>query len=270
MFDKLIESEPNGAEFKSRRSYFWVSTVAMVIVFATAVVVSIYAADFRLGTTNFELSAILAPVEMAAPAPMAPRPLAPTTKSVSKSVLPTRQINMARVDEPAIVPNTVSTVANNSKARPNIPYLISSADTDPSVRATSGRDNGSGTSAGDGLERSTTVAKSEPLPEPPAFKEPPTKRPPTPQSLGVVNGRAKDLPKPAYPAAAISLNIQGKVDVQVTIDETGKVTSANAISGHPLLRATAEKAARSATFSPTYLSKVPVKVTGVIIYNFTR
>ena len=66
------------------------------------------------------------------------------------------------------------------------------------------------------------------------------------------------------------MHAQGKVDVQVFIDETGRVLSANAVSGHPLLRNAAEQAARNARFTPTYLSKVPVKVTGVIVYNFTR
>jgi TonB family protein len=88
--------------------------------------------------------------------------------------------------------------------------------------------------------------------------------------LGVVNGSATYLPKPPYPAAAVAVNAQGKVSVQVTIDEDGRVVSARAVDGHPLLRGVAEAAAKQAKFSPTLLSKVPVKVTGVIVYNFTR
>ena len=75
---------------------------------------------------------------------------------------------------------------------------------------------------------------------------------------------------PPYPPAAKAVNASGAVNVQVTIDETGKVVSAKAITGHPLLRDAAERAARSARFSPTYLSKVAVKVNGLIVYNFTR
>jgi TonB family protein len=60
------------------------------------------------------------------------------------------------------------------------------------------------------------------------------------------------------------------VTVQVTVDETGKVISATAVSGHPLLRAAAVDAARRARFTPTLLTGVPVKVTGMIIYNFNR
>ena len=58
--------------------------------------------------------------------------------------------------------------------------------------------------------------------------------------------------------------------LQVTIDEEGKVISAKAVSGHPFLRGVSEKAAWSARFTPTLLANVPVKVTGVITYNFTR
>jgi TonB family protein len=88
-------------------------------------------------------------------------------------------------------------------------------------------------------------------------------------SGGVLNGKATNLVKPAYPAAARAVNAQGAVNVQVTIDEDGNVISASAVSGHPLLRAAAVEAARASKFSPTLLSGQPVKVTGVIVYNFT-
>ena len=85
---------------------------------------------------------------------------------------------------------------------------------------------------------------------------------------GVLNGKATSLPKPAYPPAARAVKASGAVSVQVLINETGNVISANAVSGHPLLRAAAEAAARGARFSPTLLAGQPVKVSGVIVYNF--
>ncbi|MEP6924702.1 MAG: TonB family protein [Pyrinomonadaceae bacterium] len=86
---------------------------------------------------------------------------------------------------------------------------------------------------------------------------------------GVVNGRATSLPKPPYPAAARAVRAEGQVNVQVLIDENGNVVSASAISGNPLLRQAAAQAARQAKFSRTVISGQPVKVSGVIIYNFT-
>jgi protein TonB len=84
----------------------------------------------------------------------------------------------------------------------------------------------------------------------------------------VLNGSALSLPKPAYPPMAKQVGIQGPVNVQVLVDETGKVISAKAISGNPLLMHAAQQAAMGARFSPTMLGDQAVKVSGVIIYNF--
>ena len=86
---------------------------------------------------------------------------------------------------------------------------------------------------------------------------------------GVVNGQATKLPKPEYPAAAKAVKASGTVYIQVTIDEEGNVISAKGVSGHPLLKVSAENAAKEAKFSPTFLDGKPVKVTGIIVYNFT-
>jgi protein TonB len=87
-------------------------------------------------------------------------------------------------------------------------------------------------------------------------------------SGGVLNGKATSLPQPPYPATAKAAHASGTVVVLVTIDEDGKVISATAVSGHPLLRPAAVSAARQARFSPTKLSGTPVKVSGTISYNF--
>jgi TonB family protein len=88
-------------------------------------------------------------------------------------------------------------------------------------------------------------------------------------SGGVLNGKATSLVKPAYPPAARAVRANGTVNVQVVVDEKGTVVSANAVSGHPLLRASAVAAARQSKFSPTLLNGKPVKLTGVIVYNYT-
>ncbi len=112
-----------------------------------------------------------------------------------------------------------------------------------------------------------------PSPPPPLRTQTPTTqstRPNVPSRIagGVVNGKATYLPKPAYPATARAANIKGSVNVAVVIDKSGKVISASAVSGHPLLRASAVSAARNSRFSPTNLSGQAVEVSGVIVYNF--
>jgi Ca-activated chloride channel family protein len=87
-------------------------------------------------------------------------------------------------------------------------------------------------------------------------------------STGVINGAATKLPKPAYPPVARAVNASGGVTIQVIVDESGKVISATPLSGHPLLRSAAVQAANNAVFAPTMLADKPVRVTGVITYNF--
>jgi TonB family protein len=89
-------------------------------------------------------------------------------------------------------------------------------------------------------------------------------------SKGVLNGSAVSLPKPDYPQAARVVGAAGVVNVNVIIDESGDVISATAVSGHPLLREACIQAAKKAKFKPTSISGQPVKVTGIIVYNFVH
>jgi protein TonB len=84
----------------------------------------------------------------------------------------------------------------------------------------------------------------------------------------VLNGKALELPKPIYPPIARQAHASGTVVVQVIIDETGNVIEARAVRGHPLLQGVSVAAARGAKFSPTKLAGQPVKVSGLITYNF--
>ncbi|HEX8734799.1 MAG TPA: TonB family protein [Pyrinomonadaceae bacterium] len=111
------------------------------------------------------------------------------------------------------------------------------------------------------------VTGNDELPPPPKPTQTP-RRVPKIISKGVVNASAVILPKPNYPPAAKAVRAAGTVPVQVTIDENGNVISASAAGGHPLLQQAAVGAARQAKFRPTLLSGTPVKVTGIIVYNF--
>ncbi|HEY5838928.1 MAG TPA: energy transducer TonB [Pyrinomonadaceae bacterium] len=87
-------------------------------------------------------------------------------------------------------------------------------------------------------------------------------------SAGVLNGRAKKLPTPAYPAAL--REVSGQVIVSIVIDEAGKVIWAKAVSGPPQLFQTAEQAAWKAEFALTKLEGKPERVSGVLIYRFVN
>ena len=87
-------------------------------------------------------------------------------------------------------------------------------------------------------------------------------------SGGVLNGSAMKLAKPQYPPAARAIRVTGTVSVQVLIDTDGTMFSAQAISGHPFLRRSSEIAACDSRFSPTLLEGQPVRVSGIITYNY--
>ena len=109
-----------------------------------------------------------------------------------------------------------------------------------------------------------TRPTNTPTPRPSPSQQPTN----TPVNVGNMNSRAVSLSKPAYPSLARQMRAGGQVPVQVMVDETGKVISAKATGGHPLLRQAAENAARQSRFSPVRISGQAVKSVGTVVYNF--
>jgi TonB family protein len=73
---------------------------------------------------------------------------------------------------------------------------------------------------------------------------------------------------PVYPPQAAAARVAGSVFVEVTVDESGTVTAARAVSGHPLLKDAAVEAARGWSFTPTVLQGKPVRVIGTLRFTF--
>ncbi len=267
MFDKLIVSDEQGAEFKGRSRYFMVSTVVVGILFVTAVVFSLYAADIGLGNDEFEVSMMIAPVPPETPEP--PKPLQEQNEQTRQSDVPLRNDNILRIEENPIVPVSISVTKSDFRTRPDGRFKVGPGLETDSTAPPGNIGTPGGAEKGTGSGETFEPPSVDKIPPPPPVIRP---KPPvtTIVSKGVINGEAKSLPPPPYPKPAQMIGAHGPVSVQITIDETGKVISSKAVSGHPLLRSAAEKAAWSAKFSPTYLSQVPVKVTGVIVYNFKR
>ncbi len=109
---------------------------------------------------------------------------------------------------------------------------------------------------------------------PPAAPTKPAPKPAPPQearkvSEGVLQGDAVTKAQPLYPTGARKVKASGKVEVQVTISEEGRVIEATALSGHPLLRRAAIEAAFKWVFNPTKLNGVPVRAQSVLTFVFT-
>jgi TonB family protein len=93
-------------------------------------------------------------------------------------------------------------------------------------------------------------------------------RPIGPIDGGNLNSKAIELPPPIYPAEARKIHASGQVQIKVIVDETGRVLSADILSGPETLRMAALAAARKARFAPTLISGGAVKVSGILTYDF--
>lgn len=84
----------------------------------------------------------------------------------------------------------------------------------------------------------------------------------------VTIGKTLKRVQPSYPPLAKAARVSGATQVECLIGESGEVLKAVVISGHPLLRDAALHAARQWRFEPTIQSGRPVKIRGVLNFNF--
>jgi protein TonB len=261
MFNNLIESSSHRKEFKRRGSFVLFTTATYVLLLVITGVVSIYAYDARLEDQTLEVViTMVPPVDLTPTAAATSHSEHPRSSDTNRSTVPERQVAMLSVNHPDVVPESVSAIASPNQPLPEGgPVRITGRDWNPPMPGTNGPGSGSGRPV---VQPSQIIVDVDP--------PPPTEvRKPIPiVSKGVITSQAIFLPKPTYSQIAKQLRIQGSVSVQVLIDETGKVISAKAVSGHPFLTIEAQKAALQARFSPTLLGDQPVKVSGVITYNF--
>ena len=263
MFNNLIESSSHAREYKRRGSFLLLTTATYLVLFSIAGVASIYAYDAHLEAQSTELQLLTyVPVP---PAEAQPEVIKNTIRPASDSDNPpTRSTRTELIDSasnPHNVPDEPGIKASDvPPARPD--SVIDKYNADPPIPAFAGNRDG-GVPGGKG----NTPAVDIPDVPPPA----PEPKPVTPKVLKisvVLNSKALKLPAPTYPALARQIRLKGTVTVQVLIDESGRVVSAKALTGHTIFLAEAEKAARGALFSPTTINDQPVKVQGVITYNF--
>jgi periplasmic protein TonB len=266
MFNNLIESSSHTREFKRRGSFFLFTVATYFLLFVIAGVASIYAYDARMDDLNREGITMLSLKDLPEPPAAVTPNTAPPKGSTDRPNIPMREIRMAPVDNPQVMPDSVSSVPNKHLPIPSTGHYGTGPDSDPPGPVGGGEHPGAGGSGhviGGGGSPVVEVGTPPPPPQPPAVKAVPRTI-----SKGPITGLALSLPKPLYPPLAKQARADGPVNVQVLIDETGKVVSAKAVSGNPMLRAAAQQAAFGARFSPTRLGDQPVKVSGVITYNF--
>jgi protein TonB len=266
MFTNLIESDSHRKEFKRRTSFFLVTIATYGLLLFAAGIASIYAYDARLEAQSNDLT-VLSWIPPVTPAPASrPRTAEPTRRLAVRSnapvdphlAVPMRTVPVAPVTDPTKAPDTIGTAA------PTIPpvrgpVVIGLRNADPPGLPTG--DSGICVSC-NGTSRVVPV-ETTPPPVPTPVK-PQTQR----LTSVMLIAKAISIPKPPYPPMAKAIGAQGSVAVQILVDEQGKVISAQPVSGHPTLVAAAKQAAFQARFTPTILNGQPVKIQGVITYNF--
>lgn len=209
-------------------------------------------------------SATAPAVTAASAQPLPAMPNAQATNAAAQPKLSPAATNMAATNAAA------NTAANTAKQQPakepaprNATLLVASLDKGgasvPGAPALGAASNPAATGG--------PAVKSEG--DAPAPAAPLRSGPIRPISGGILNGKALSLPTPMYPDAAKRARMAGVVEVEVLIDVSGKVISAKAVRGPGMLQQSAEMAAKQARFTPTLLSGQPMKVVGVITYNFT-
>ena len=258
MFDTLVESGSHSADLKRKGSFLAGFAIVYLVLIFAGLIAGILMAPAYIDQQNLDLVTLIAPVQIQQQQKQQEQPKQEQKVNIDKNVDVRREL-IADVTRTDLVPKTISAKASDiPPVRKGVVTMQGSSDSNAIAPIAPGSGTGSIISG-----PATVQVKTDDAPPPP-----PKPTPRAPISGGVLNGKAVRLVQPSYPPIARSAHASGQVNVQITIDENGNVISAHAVSGHPLLQGAAVAAARSSKFTPTKLSGQPVKVSGVIIYNF--
>jgi protein TonB len=248
MFDKLVESTKEKQGRRARRLFLATGAVYAValVAFGVATIIGFNSALAE----EYDIIRCFVP-----PVPSGPAP------QQTPSQLNLKQATSPRFEPPKEVkdPPKVEDIIRVDFGRKRSPDMIPGA---PSTSEFGGRGGATPT--------------DDPPPPPPPTPTPVVKPAATPAPDNVVRltskltqGRVLRRVQPPYPVIARQAHIQGSVQVQIDISETGAVTNVTLLFGHPLLRDAAMQAAKQWQFIPTELNGLPVRAIGLLTFNFT-
>ena len=271
MFSNLIESGSHAADLKRKGRFFLATTAFYGLLLAAAGVGSVYAYNARLEyNPDYELISLMRfpPAEARSDEPRREERRAASSPARPNQIAMRTEISMQTPYHGERIASRETPETNPRMAVVLGPVNITPEATGgPVGPSNSGLPHGTGNEVGPSVtgivEPPPPAANPTPAPAPPPRQEGPIR---VPSSL--ISSKTLEKPAPPYPAIARAANVQGAVAVQIVIDEQGRVISAKATGGHPLLLNAAVQAAYRARFTPTVLGGQPVKVTGSITYNF--
>jgi periplasmic protein TonB len=269
MFSNLIESGSHANDLKRKGRFFLATTAFYGLLLAVTGVGSIYAYNAKLEyNPDYELISVMRfpPAEARAAEPRREERRAAASPARSNQI-------MMRTEISTHTPYAERVASRETPETPRgAAVVLGDRNITPVETGGPVGPRGDGPDHGSVVSGGPTVTVGEP--PPPAAVPTPTPKP-TPRAQDmvrlpstIISSKAIEKPAPPYPPLARAANMQGAVAVQIVIDEQGRVVSAKATSGPPLLMQAAVQAAYRARFTPTVLGGQPVKVTGSITYNF--
>lgn len=263
MFDRLVLSTKD--QRKGRTGKFLFATALFyAMTLASALVVSVIAASPVL----YEKMDVIKLVPL--PPPAAKISNGPRTRT-PRSSQPTARANLNNIQDLDTLRRNAAT-NEPSRSLPNIPTLNLEG---PGGSGGPVRVGGPDGVIGGSEIGVPTGGKEIELPPPPPVVQKPVEKPQPPAptqplriSSRVLTGTALERRTPLYPPLARQARIAGPVVVEIIVSPEGRVESARALSGHPMLKEAALEAAYGWRFQPTLLNGVAVRVTGLITFNF--
>jgi protein TonB len=234
MFERLVVSTIQRRKHTTEK--FFLGTMALYLfALGCAFVVSILVSNPRLADTGSVLILVGPPPTLGGTPPKTPPSRRP-------------QPTDARAD-----PNHAMTLDEIFRHRNN-PPVIPNIDQPPAGPGSAFFEGPPGVGPGIGVPGGNTSVE-------PALRPEPSKPKPAPQPVvtdtspvrltsSVLQGKAIERIVPLYPELPKRIRLQGDVSVEVMISAEGRVESARAVSGHPMLVQAALDAARRWRFGP--------------------
>lgn len=87
-------------------------------------------------------------------------------------------------------------------------------------------------------------------------------------SQGVSRGLLMKKVSPTYPSNAMSMHVEGAVELLATVSKAGNITAVKVLSGEPLLTRAAVDAVKQWKYKPYLLNGEPVEIQTQITVNF--
>jgi TonB family protein len=255
MFDQLVVSSQQRRKHTAAK-YFFGTGALYVLAIACAFAGSVLMSNPKLADTDNVLTRV---------GPSLP-PVFGDSPKVRDPERPTQ--TAARPN-----PYNVQSLDYLTSHRPSAPPTFQTLDRGGDETAVGPSTGSTGFGSRDGVPEGEAVTEPAPRPDPPRPQA--TARPtpvidnrPVRVASSVLQGKAIERRKPIYPQLARQIRLQDEVSVEVMISPEGRVENARVVSGHPMFAQVSQEAALGWRFQPTLLNKVPVRVTGVIVFVF--